>query len=353
MSIERFNWGQYEGQSVERYTLTNQRGHAVGLTNYGAAVTSLTVPDRQGQLADVVLGFEHLDAYIGQGPFFLGATVGRVANRIRSATFQLDGRRVPLAVTNGAHHLHGGRRGWDRAVWSAAEESSELGPALELSYTSVDGEEGYPGRVTARVRYIWTHEDALIVDMQAHAHDTTIVNMAHHSYWNLAGHSSGDVLSHELELSASRYTPADPIVPIGTIESVDGTAFDFTRAKNIGLGLRQLRAELPELEPAGFDHNWVVDGEPGRVRRVARLYHPASGRRMTLESDAPGVQFYTGNVLDGSLSGKGARYARHAGLCLETQAFPDAINVPEWASQVIILAGHTYRHQMVHRFAAE
>jgi aldose 1-epimerase len=352
MSIERANWGQHDGQTVEHFTLTNERGHSVGLTNYGAAVTSVVVPDRQGRLADVVLGFEQLDAYVQHSAFF-GATVGRVANRIRNATFQLVGRRIQLAATDGAHHLHGGRRGWDRVVWSAALEPNELGPALELSYTSADGEEGYPGRVVARVRYIWTHENALIVDMRAHADDTTIVNMAHHSYWNLAGHSSGEVLSHELELSASRYTPADPVVPIGKIEPCLGTAFDFTRAKAIGLGLEQLRSALPAGEPGGFDHNWVVDGEPGRMRRVARLYHAASGRRMTLESDAPGVQFYSGNFLDGSLSGKGARYGRHAGLCLETQAFPNAVNVPAWASQVIVPAGQTYRHQMMHQFAAE
>ncbi len=344
--IERSSFGRIGQQPVDLYTLTNSRGSLLKVTTYGATVTELHLPDRHGKLADVVLGFDSLAGYLEHGAFF-GATVGRIANRIRDAKFTLEGREYQLAATNGAHHLHGGRCGWDKAVWSAEAQLREAGPSLELRHVSADGDEGYPGQVRASVTYTLTHEDALIVAMSAESDRKTIVNMAHHSYWNLGGPSAKDVLAHELAIEADLYTPGDPVVPTGVLAPVDGTPFDFRRAKTIGRDLERTGAE-----PPGFDHNWAIVGMPGQLRRVAWLRDLDSGRQMSLESDAPGVQFYSGNFLDGSLVGKGRRCVRNAGLCLETQAFPNAINVPEWAGQVLLEPGQKYSHRMVHRFLA-
>jgi aldose 1-epimerase len=307
----------------------------------------LHVPDREGALEDVVLGFETLDGYVKATSYF-GAIVGRVANRIANAAFTLEGTRHTLAANDGPHHLHGGRRGWDKVVWSATPRDTADGPALELTYVSKDGDEGYPGTVTARTIYTLTNQNELKVEMQATTDKTTLVNMAHHSYWNLGGHDAGTILDHELTLHADQYTPGSPMVPDGRIQPVKGTAFDFTSAKPIGRDLKQTGGT-----PIGYDHNFVVNGEANRLRPVARLKDPGSGRVMTVTADQPGVQFYTGNFLDGSTRGKGTAYVQHAALCLETQGFPNAINVPGWQSQVILRPGQSYRHVMVHAFTAE
>lgn len=344
-AIESKGFGEVDGRAVELYTLTNSAGRVLRLSTYGATVTELHLPDRDGRLADVVLGFEHLDGYVQHGAFF-GATVGRVANRIRAGSFTLDGRVYPVAANDGADHLHGGRRGWNRAIWRAEPEQREQGPSVTLRHVSEDGDEGYPGRVSATVEYTLTNSDELIVDMRAETDRPTLINLAHHSYWNLAGHHAGNVLDHELVLEADEYTPGDPVVPTGEVRAVAGTPYDFRTAKPVGRDL-----ESAGESPRGFDHNWVVRGPLGQLRPVARLRHPGSGRVLTLEADAPGVQFYSGNFLDGSLTGKGQRYGRHAGLCLETQAFPNAINVPAWQSQVISRPGQQYRHLMRHSFS--
>jgi aldose 1-epimerase len=340
-------FGRIDDTPVRLFTLTNSNGLVARITNYGAIVTELHVPDRAGRLADVVLGFADLDGYVSGHPYF-GAIVGRVANRIRNAEFTLEGRRYTLDANDRPHHLHGGRKGWDKVVWSATAIETAEGPVLELTYVSKDGEEGYPGTVTARTVYTLTNDNELKVEMQATTDRTTLVNMAHHSYWNLGGHNSGTILDHELTLHAGQYTPGTPMVPDGRITAVSGTPFDFTRAKPIGKELNQTGGT-----PIGYDHNFVVNGEPNALRPVARLEDPKSGRVMTLSADQPGVQFYTGNFLDGSTAGKGATYGQHSGLCLETQKFPNAINVPAWQDQVILRAGQTYRHVMVHRFSAE
>jgi aldose 1-epimerase len=332
---------------VQHYTLTNRHGLVARITNYGAILTEMHVPDRTGSLADVVLGFETLDGYI-KGSSYFGAIVGRVANRIANAAFTLEGTRYVLAANNAPHHLHGGSRGWDKVVWSATPLDTADGPALELTYVSRDGEEGYPGTVSARTVYTLTNRNELRVEMQATADQTTLVNMAHHSYWNLGGHDAGTILDHELTLHADRYTPGSPMVPDGRIHPVKGTPFDFTSAAPIGRDLKQTGGI-----PIGYDHNFAVNGEPNRMRPVARLKDPGSGRVMTLSADQPGVQFYTGNFLDGSTSGKGTAHAQHAALCLETQKFPNAINVPGWQDQVILRPGEAYRHVMVHAFTAE
>ena len=340
-------FGKLGDTPVQLYTLTNKNGLIARITNYGAIVTELHVPDRAGRLADIVLGFDSADGYLKGHPYF-GAIVGRVANRIGNARFELEGRQFTLAANDKPHHLHGGRTGWDKVVWSATPRETADGPALELTYISKDGEEGYPGTVSARTVYTLTNNNELRVVMEATTDRDTLVNMAHHSYWNLGGHNSGTILGHELTLYANQYTPGTPMVPDGRIAPVKGTPFDFTSAKPIGGDLKQTG-----LTPLGYDHNFVVNGDSNQMRPVARLKDPKSGRVMTLSADQPGVQFYTGNFLDGSAKGKGTSYGQHAALCLETQKFPNAINVPAWRDQVILRPGQTYRHVMVHRFNVE
>jgi len=340
-------FGKLGDTPVQLYTLTNKNGLVAKITNYGAIVTELHVPDRTGQLGDVVAGFESLDGYLKPPPYF-GAIVGRVANRIANAEFTLEGTHYALAANDKPHHLHGGMKGWDKVVWSATPLETVDGPSLQLTYVSKDGEEGYPGTVTAHTVYTLTHANELRVDMEATTDRPTLVNMAHHAYWNLGGHASGTILDHELTLYADRYTPGAPMVPYGETKPVAGTPFDFTDAKLIGRDLARTGGT-----PIGYDHNFVVNGEPNQLRPVARLKDPRSGRVMMLAADQPGVQFYTGNFLDGSLTGKGATYVQHAALCLETQKFPNAINVPGWREQVILRPGQTYRHRMVHTFTVE
>ena len=341
-------FGKLGTTDVQLYTLTNARGLVARITNYGAIVTELHVPDRAGRLADVVLGFDSVDQYVKSNPYF-GAVVGRVANRIMNARFDLDGRSFALEPNDKPHHLHGGTRGWDKVIWTANPLEAAEGPALELTYVSKDADGGYPGTVRARTVYTLTNRNELKVEMEASTDATTLVNMAHHTYWNLAGHGSGTILDHELILYADQYTPGTPMVPDGRIVPVAGTPFDFTTAKSIGKDLQRTGGK-----PIGYDHNFVVRGEPGRLRPVARLDDPKSGRVMTISSDQPGVQFYTGNFLDGSIRGKGgATYVQHAGLCLETQKFPNAINIPAWRDQVILRPGQTYRHVMIHAFSVD
>jgi aldose 1-epimerase len=346
-AIAEAPFGKVDDTPVQLYTLTNKNGLVAKITNYGAIVTELHVPDRNGALADVVLGFDSLDRYVTGHPYF-GAIVGRVANRIGNAEFTLEGAHYTLEANDKPHHLHGGRKGWDKVVWSAMPIDTAEGPSLQLTYVSKDGEEGYPGTVTATTVYTLTNDDGLKVEMQATTDKTTLVNMAHHSYWNLGGYNSGTILDHELMLYADQYTPGTPMVPDGRIDPVKGTPFDFTSAKTIGKELKHVGGS-----PIGYDHNFVVNGVPNQLRPVARLKDPKSGRVMTVSADQPGVQFYTGNFLDGSVSGKGATYVQYAALCLETQKFPNAINVPSWQEQVIVRPGDVYRHVMIHKFSAE
>lgn len=345
--IEKSDYGKLGDQAVDLYTLTNKNGLVLKVITYGAIITEFHVPDRNGKLADIVLGFENLDGYVKGSPYF-GAIVGRVANRIRNAKFKLDGKEYQLAANNAPHHLHGGNKGWDKVVWTAEPMETAIGPALKLSYVSADGEEGYPGTVNASATYTLTNSNELRVDMQATTDKTTLVNMAHHTYWNLGGFDSGPITDEELVLHASKYTPGDPMVPTGQVRNVKGTPFDFLAAKPIGKDLKAAGGN-----PIGYDHNFIVDGDPHQMRPVARLHDPKSGRVMTLEADQPGVQFYSGNFLDGTITGKGANYPQYTGLCLETQKFPNSINIPAWRDEVILKPGDTYRHSMVHRFSTQ
>jgi aldose 1-epimerase len=345
-AITRAAFGKVNGKTVDVYTLTNANGLVLKVLSYGATITELHVPDRNGKLADVVLGYDKLEEYLA-GRSYFGSVVGRVANRIRDAQFTLEGKTYKLAANNPPSHLHGGNIGWDKVLWRAEPHQGADGPALELSYTSPDGEEGYPGTVKVTTTYTLTNKNELRVSMTATTDKVTLVNTAQHAYWNLAGHGSGTILDHELVLHADRYTPGDP-TPTGEVKTVKGTPFDFTTGKAIGKHLQAAGGA-----PVGFDLNYVVNGEPDKLRPVARLKDPKSGRVLTIEADQPGVQFYSGNFLDGTGKGKGATYGQHTGLCLETQKFPNAINVPAWRDQVILRPGQTYRHTMVLRFSTE
>lgn len=313
------------------YTLTNARGATASVTPFGATLVELRVPDREGRLGNVVLGLDAPAAYAAQR-FFLGAICGRVANRIRDARFALDGQIIALDANDPPHHLHGGAGGWSGLAWSVSAVDAR---SIALDHRSADGEAGYPGEVTARAIYHLTDDDELRIEMTATTQfHPTPVNLTHHSYFNLAG--AGTVLDHELTVLADSYSPGDPVVPTGAIVPVAGTAFDF----------RAPRKVAPEL-----DHNFVV-GTPGNgLRSVARLVDPRSGRVMTVRSDQPGLQVYAGRFLDGTTAGRGSVHVRHAGICLETQAFPNAINVPAWRDQVILRPGAVYRHTAVYAFS--
>jgi aldose 1-epimerase len=297
--------------------------------------------------AAVAIRADKVDDYVKATPYF-GAVIGRVANRIKNAQFSLDGKTYKLDANNDKNLLHGGKVGWDKVIWTAEPLETENGPALKLTYVSKDGDEKFPGTVTAHNTYTLTNNNEFKVEMDATTDKTTVVNMAHHTYWNLGGFASGPITDEELTLFADKYTPGDPMVPTGQIKPVKGTPFDFTVAKVIGKDLKAAGGD-----PIGYDHNFVVNGDAHAMRPVAKLKDPKSGRVMTLEADQPGVQFYSGNFLDGKTKGKGVNYPQYGGLCLETQKFPNSINIPAWKDEVILKPGQTYKHTMVHRFTTE
>jgi aldose 1-epimerase len=319
----------------ELHTLVNTRGASATIAPFGATIVELRVPDREGRLGNVVLGLDDPADYPRQS-FFLGAVCGRVSNRIRDARFTLGGVTYHLEANDPPHHLHGGSRGWYRALWKVEDAGTAQGSSLALVHHSPEGDAGYPGAVEARAVYALTDDNQLRLEMTATTNQPTPINLTQHSYWNLAG--GGTVLDHLLAVFADAYTPGDPVVPDGTVQSVIGTPFDH----------RTQRRVAPEL-----DHNFVVGKTPGQMRTVARLYDPRSGRKMTVESNQPGLQVYAGKFLDGSTAGRGVTHVRHGGICLETQAFPNAINVPEWRSQVLLHPGDTYRHTVVYAFATD
>lgn len=344
MTITTERFGLADGQPVQRFTLTNAGGRIARILDYGGILSELHLPDRAGQLADVVLGFDQLPPYLERHPYF-GALVGRVGNRIAQARFELDGAVYQLAANEPPHHLHGGLRGFDRAIWQATAVETAAGPALELRHVSPDGDEGYPGRLEVKAVWTLTDRDELTLEISATTDRATPVNLVQHSYWCLGGQAAGPILDHELKLFAQAYTPTGPdLIPTGEIRKVVDTPFDFTTGKPIGRDLAQLGGL------GGYDHNFVVAGEVGALRPVAEVVHPGSGRRLRLAADQPGVQLYTGNYLGPGSAGKGRACGQHAGFCLETQAFPDAINRPAWRPSVLLRPGQTYRHRMVHAF---
>jgi aldose 1-epimerase len=333
-----------DGAPVQLFTLTNANGLIARITSYGTILTELHVPDGAGRLGDVVLGFDNLAQYLAGHPYF-GCTIGRVANRIAGGRFRLDGRDYTLARNIGRDHLHGGHKGFDKVVWGAEPISGPVA-GVRFTHVSPDRDEGYPGRLELAVVMTLTDADQLAIDYSATTDQATPVNLTNHTYFNLAG--QGDILGHELMLSAGAYTPTDDaLMPTGEVRPVGGTPLDFTRPTPIGARFDQLTSD-----PRGYDHNFAIDGGGGGLALAARVYEPGTGRAMDVATTQPGVQLYTGNFLDGTLTGKrGIVYRRHAGFCLETQHFPDSVNQPAFPS-TILRPGETYRQTTVHRFSA-
>jgi aldose 1-epimerase len=327
--IKKASFGTVDGQNVDIYTLTSAKGVEARITNYGGIVVSLKTPDKSGKAADIVQGFDDLKGYLQDEPYF-GAVIGRYANRIGKAKFA----------------LHGGKKGFDKRVWTA----SVKGDSLELTYVSKDGEEGYPGTLTAKVVYTMEKNGDIRIDYSATTDKDTVVNLTNHTYFNLKGQGNGDILDHELTLSASRYTPVDSgLIPTGDLVQVKGTPFDFLTARKIGerIGGSDEQLKLGK----GYDHNWVLDAKAGSLAKAAEVHEATSGRVLEVWTNQPGIQFYTGNFLDGTLKGKeGKVYTRRAALCLETQHFPDSPNQPKFPSAVL-KPGKTYHTTTIWKFS--
>ena len=339
--------------SIRLYTLKNSSGMLVRITNYGAIITSIVVPDRDGKMADIALGYDRVEEYINavDKPYF-GAIVGRYGNRIANGQFILNGKTYELARNNSPNHLHGGVIGFDKVVWDA--EFDKPGSAITLSYLAKDREEGYPGNLQIKVTYTLTDQNAIVVHYHATTDQATPVNLTQHTYFNLKGEGSGTILDHELMLNADAYTPVDATsIPTGELASVKDTPFDFTTAKPIG---RDIAQDHPQLKYGlGFDHNWVLKQAPADNGLVlaARVHEPTSGRVLEVHTTEPGIQFYCGNFLDGRLHGKSGRpYVHRGGFCLETQHFPDSPNQPNFPS-TILQPGDEYKSRTEFRFSAE
>jgi aldose 1-epimerase len=338
-----------DGREVKLITLRNRNGMEVAVTNYGAIVQRIVVPDRDGEFADVTLGFDTLDDHLGEHPYF-GAVVGRYANRIAGGKFSIGGTEYTLATNNGPNSLHGGIKGFDKVLWDVLSE--DITNSVTLRYVSADGEEGYPGTLTATVVYTLTDENELRIDYSAESDKPTPVNLSNHTYFNLAG--NGDVLEHEVMIAADRFTPVDStLIPLGTLRPVDGTPFDFRRPTAIGERIGQGDTQLEY--GMGYDHNWVLNREPGGegLFMAARVHEPQSGRVMEVLTTEPGLQFYTGNFLDGSVVGKGGKaYEHRSGFCMETQHYPDSPNQPDFPS-TILAPGEVYESTTIYRFSTD
>jgi aldose 1-epimerase len=329
MDVQKKEFGQLpDGQVVDLYVLTNATGIKARVMTYGATLVSLEVPDREGNFADITLGFDSLEGYLSASPYF-GSTVGRYANRIAKGKFTLEGVEYTLAQNNGENHLHGGIQGFDKVIWDAEPVGMEEAVGVKFVYLSEDGEEGYPGNLTCTVTYLLTDTDELRINYQAETDKLTPVNLTHHSYFNLEGQGSGDILDHELMIDANSYTPVDEgLIPTGEIRRVEDTPMDFTTPHAIGERIDQVEG--------GYDHNFVLRGGGGKLILAARVYEPQSGRVMEVHTTEPGIQFYSGNFLDGSITGKSGKvYYKYYGFCLEPQHFPDSPNKPSFPSTIL------------------
>jgi len=336
---------------IRLFTLKNSEGVTVKITNFGAIITSIIVPDRDGNMADIVLGYDDVAQYINavDKPYF-GAIVGRYGNRIAKGQFTLDGQTFSLATNNNENHLHGGVIGFDKVVWDAAPISGDKWKGVELTYLAKDGEEGYPGNLSVKVTYKLFDNNLLSVDYHATADKATPVNLTQHSYFNLKGEGEGTILDHELMLNASQFTPVDEtLIPTGKIEEVRGTPFDFTSSKSIGRDIGEANQQLDYGK--GYDHNFVLEGAADEMKLAARVYEPSSGRVVEIRTVEPGIQFYCGNFLDGRLTGKsGKPYVHRGGFCLETQHFPDSPNQEDFPS-TILRPGEEYSTKTVFSFS--
>ncbi len=344
--IRRTDYGTLpDGTAVELYTLENANGLSLRVITYGATITELHVPDRSGRLGDIVLGLRSLEEYEAQNSY-MGCVIGRFANRIARGRFMLDGRTYAIAVNDPPNTLHGGARGFGRAVWKARAVEGPGGPSVEFRHVSPDGDEGFPGVLRVRMTCTLTNANELRIDYEAQADRTTPVNLTHHSYFNLA--CGGDILGHRLRINARRYTPVDAtLIPTGALADVAGGPLDFTVPKPVGRDIRRASGG-----PGGYDHNFVLDAGSAGLALAATLHEPAGGRTMEVLTDEPGMQLFTSNHFDGSLVGKrGEPYLRHAALSLETQHFPDSVNQPGFPS-TLLRPGGTFRSTTVHRFSA-
>lgn len=336
------------GEKVELYTLENKNGMKVAIMTYGATVVDLLVPDRNGKLADVALGFDTFTPYLTKSPYF-GAIVGRYGNRIANGRFTLDGKTYQLAKNDGPNHLHGGLKGFDKRVWNA-EILKDSPPTVRFNRVSPNGEEGYPGALSVGVTYTLTDKNEIKISYVATTDKPTVLNITNHTYFNLAGAGNDSILGHELKLGASHFTPVNAtLIPTGEIKAVAGTPMDFRKPETIGSRIKEVGGK-----PIGYDHNYVLDKSilPG-LKLAAQVYEPTSGRVMDVYTDQPGVQFYSGNFLDGKIKGKGGKvYNQYYGFCLETQHFPDSPNEPKFPS-VVLRPGETFKSTTIYKFSTK
>jgi aldose 1-epimerase len=346
-SVRKSSFGKLpDGTEIEQYTLANSKGAVAKLITYGATLTELWVPDKVGRTADVVLGFDNLGGYLGDHPFF-GATVGRYGNRIAKGKFSIDGKEYSLFLNNGPNSLHGGKVGFNRKVWKAEPVTVAHGAAVRFSYVSPDGEEGYPGVLTVHVTYELADDNALKITYHAETDKPTVVNLTNHSYFNLSGAGSGNILNEVLQLEADRYTPVDSaLIPTGELKSVEGTPFDFRKPTAIGAR----NSTIPGID--GYDHNFVLNGETGKLRKIGSVFDPPSGRDMEIFTTEPGVQLYVSIGLNGSITGMGGAYPKFGALCLETQHFPDSPNHANFPSTVV-RPGKPYHSETIYKFSAK
>lgn len=342
------SFGEVDGKPVDLFTLRNDKGAEAKISNYGGIVTSLTVRDREGKLGDVVLGYDGLNGYLRSSPYF-GCIVGRYGNRIGKAKFTLNGKEYKLAVNNGPNSLHGGVKGFDKKVWEVVgTKVADGGASVTLRYVSPDGEEGYPGNLDVTAVYTLTADNALRLDYTATTDKDTVLSLTQHSYFNLAG--KGDVLNHQVQIYADRFTPVDAdLIPTGELRSLDGSPLDFRRAEKIGLRIESDDEQMKLGK--GYDHNYVLSKPEGQLGLAARVYEETTGRLMEVYTTEPGMQFYTGNFLDGKITGKGGwKYERRNGFCFEPQRFPDTPNKPNFPTAVL-KPGEVYKHTLVYKFA--
>ncbi|MCS7305766.1 MAG: galactose mutarotase [Thermoguttaceae bacterium] len=345
MELRQEPFGKVEGKQVDLYILSNRNGLRVKLMSYGATITAVEVPDRQGKVDNITLYLDTLEDYLKGHPFF-GSTVGRYANRIAFGRFTIEGVTYQLATNNNRHHIHGGRKGFDKYVWRAEPIQGEDFVGVAFSHTSPDGDENYPGTLQVKATYILTNQNELRMIFEATTDKPTHVNICNHAYWNLAGAGAGTILDHIMMLNADKYLPVDKeLIPLGDPEPVFGTAMDFlTEPKTIG-------SRIHQVPGGGYDHCYVLRKDaPGKMSLAARVVEPKSGRVMEVYTTQPGVQFYTGNFLDGSLRAGRHNYPKHAGFCLETQHFPDSPNRPSYPS-TLLRPGQTYREETIHKFS--
>jgi aldose 1-epimerase len=339
-----------DGQNADLYTLTNANGMTVNITNYGGIITKLTAPDKNGEWADVVLGFDSLQPYLNGHPFF-GALVGRYGNRIAKGKFKLNGTEYNLAINNGPNSLHGGNKGFDKVIWKATEMKEDSTVGLALEYTSKDMEEGYPGNLTVKVVYTLANDNSLKIEYTATTDKETVINLTNHSYFNLSG-LKNDILGHEVSILSDSIVPVDTdLIPTGKLRAVEGTPFDFRKPTVIGDGINKTEDEQIK-NGGGYDHCWVIKRTENGLIPFATVKDPESGRFMEVFTTEPAVQFYSGNFLDGSLKGKNATFSKRFGLCLETEHYPDSPNQPQFPSTAL-KPGETYRSTTMYKFSAK